>query len=464
MEEFSLTLRLRTAILALVGIALVAPAFAGVLYVPIAINTTDDDVTRRTELWVTNPSDTDIAGFFATFIPSLADGTVRDAEPPVYFVAPGESVRFGDLVPPGGVGMLEIEGSPGLVVSARLVSDVSGFNEMPEPDELPVLGSSNILPAGGTAWLQGFERADDSRFSNLGLVNLSHTTMNCTLDVRHADGLLIVQNINLPLPPLSQVQFEDAFALLPLSYVPPGARLRVTCDQQFWAYMTIYDNRTGDKQMVEPSLTPEDSALQKPTGDGDGGGGGGGGEPPPPPEGNATTFTLPGQFLNCSPNNANWRFNMPFNGSKVFKKVILDFDVRTAGWDSGNSNGFHCVFWLNNGNQWADMMGYLNALGTRNLMRLEVNAGTDIRQNKAPGMQTNTSYHVRYEFDTNSRTVEYKVTQGGSTRVQASYSNSLNKINTSSMFIEFGTQLAPEGPEAKTYNWKFSNFQAQFIP
>ncbi len=155
---------------------------------------------------------------------------------------------------------------------------------------------------------------------------------------------------------------------------------------------------------------------------------------------------------------------MPFAGSKVFRKAILDFDVRTAGWDSGNANGFHCVFWLNNGNQWADMMGYINALGTRNLTRLEVNAGTEIRQNQSPGMQTNTSYHVRYEFDTIAKTVHYRITQGGSTRVQATYSNPLNKINTSSMFIEFGTQIAPEGPEAHTYNWKFSNFQAQFIP
>ncbi len=122
-----MTRRLHTVIPVLLGAALVAPAFAGMLYVPIAVNTTDGDVTSRTELWVTNPSDSDLAGFFATFIPALADGTVREGEPPSYFVAPGESVRFGDLVPQGAVGMLEIEGSPGLVVSARLVSEVTGF-------------------------------------------------------------------------------------------------------------------------------------------------------------------------------------------------------------------------------------------------------------------------------------------------------------------------------------------------
>jgi len=462
MEEFSLTLRLRTAILVLLGAALVAPAWAGMLYVPIAINLNEDGITRRTEVWISNPSDSDLGGFFSTFIPALADGTAREGEPPAYFVAPGESVRFTDLVPAGGAGMLEIEGSPGLVVSARLVTEVAGFNEDPEPVELPVLGSGNILPAGHRAWLQGMERLDDYRYSNFGIVNLGQSTMNCSLDVRQASGLLIIQNVNIPMPPLSMVQYKDAFQLLPLPYVPTGARLSVTCDQPYWTFFSLYDARTGAKQLIEPSMTPEDSTLQKPSG------GGSDDDPPPPPpppaEGNATVFTLPGQFLNCGPNNTNWRFNMPFGGSKQFKKIILDFDVRTAGWDSSNSNGYHCVFWLNNGNAWADMMGYLNTLGTRNLMRLEVNAGGEIRQNKGPGMQTNSSYHVNYVFDTNARQVSYKVTTGGGTRVQASYGNSLNKINTGSMFIEFGTQLAPEGPEAKTYNWKFSNFQAQFIP
>jgi len=462
MEEPPLNRRLRTAIVALASLALVAPAWAGMLYVPIAVNQTDGDLTRRTELWVTNPSETDVLGFFATFIPALADGTAREGEPPVYWVSPGASVRFGDLVPQGGRGMLEIEGSPGLVVSARLVTDVSGFAEEPEAVELPVLGSGNILAAGASAWLQGFERVDDSRYSNVGLVNLGHASMTCALDLRHADGLLIVQNINLAMPPLSMVQFDDAFSLLPVSFVPEGARMRVTCDQPFWTFMSLYDDRTGGKQLIEPSLTPEDSTLQKPSGTGEPPPDG---EPPPPPEDpDGVLFTLPGQFLNCGPNNTNWRFNMPFGGSKTFRKVILDFDVRTAGWDSHNANGYHCIFWLNNGSAWANMMGYLNALGTRNLTRLEVNAGGEIRANKAPGLQTNTSYHVRYEYDTVAKSIEYKVTSGGGVRVQASYGTSLKQINTSGMFIEFGTQLAPEGPEAKTYNWKFSNFQAQFIP
>jgi len=460
MEEHSLTRRLHIPILVLLGAAMAAPVFAGMLYVPIAVNRYADGVTNRTEVWISNPSDTDLGGFFSTYLPALSDGTVRTEEPPAYFVAPGESVRFTDLVPADGFGMLEIEASPGLVVSARLVTEVDGLNEIPEPVELPVLGSGNILPAGHRAWLQGLERLDDYRYSNFGIVNLGQATMNCSLDVRHASGLLIVQNINIPMPPLSMVQYNDAFSLLPLPYVPTGARMSITCDQPFWTFFSLYDDRTGAKQLIEPSMTPEDSTLQKPTGDG-GGGSGGGGEPP---DSTATVFTLPGQFLNCSPNNTNWRFNMPFGGSRQFKKVILDFDVRTAGWDSHNSNGYHCVFWLNNGNSWSDMMGYLNALGTRNLMRLEVNAGTDIRQNKGPGMQTNSTYHVNYVFDTNAKQVSYKVTTGGGTRVQASYSNNLNKINTSSMFIEFGTQLAPEGPEATTYNWKFSNFQAQFVP
>lgn len=449
---------LRPALLALLGFALVAPLSAGLVYVPVGLNESADSTIRNTELWVTNPTDASVLGFFARFIPSFADGTAPAGEAPARFIAPGESLRFTDLIPQGGRGMLEIEGSPELIISARLAPDAVGFANDPEPVEVPVLGSKDLIPPGGSAWLQGFERSGSTRYANLGVVNLAHTAATCTVDVRQADGLLIVQNVSFPMAPLSQVQFDDAFALLGLTNVAWGARVRVSCDQTFWAYNSIYDVNTGWVQFGRPSATPADSTLAKPE-EGGGGGGGGGGEPVDP---TAVVFQLPGNFLTCN-GCGNWQYDMPFGSTRRFRKIVLDFDVFVKQWDNNRTNGFHCVFWLNNGSSWSNMMGYLNSKGTQGKMTFQVNYGVGHETTQYPGMQTGTTYHVHYEYDMVGGEVWYQVKNGSSVRVSGSHNTGADDVTSSKMFIQFGTQIA-EGPEARTSGWKWYDFTAQFIP
>jgi hypothetical protein len=453
-----MTRPLRPALLALLGFALVAPLSAGLVYVPVGLNESADSTIRNTELWVTNPTDASVLGFFARFIPSFTNGTQITGEVPARFIAPGESLRFTDLIPQGGRGMLEIEGSPELIISARLAPDAVGFANDPEPVEVPVLGSKDLIPAGGSAWLQGFERSGSLRYANLGIVNLAHTAATCTVDVRQADGLLIVQNVSFPMAPLSQVQFDDAFALLGLTNVAWGARVRVSCDQTFWAYNSIYDVNTGGVQFGRPSATPADSTLAKPDGDG-GGGGGGGGDPVDP---NAVVFQLPGNFLTCN-SCGNWQYDMPFGSTRRFRKIVLDFDVFVKQWDSNRSNGFHCVFWLNNGQSWSNMMGYLNSKGTQGRMTFQVNYGVGHETAQTPGMLTGSTYHVHYEYDMVEGRVWYQVKNGSSVRVSGSHNTSANDVTSSKMFIQFGTQIA-DGPEARTQGWKWYDFTAQYIP
>ncbi|NJL28469.1 MAG: hypothetical protein HC897_11565, partial [Thermoanaerobaculia bacterium] len=93
----------------------------------------------------------------------------------------------------------------------------------------------------------------------------------------------------------------------------------------------------------------------------------------PDPEPNATVFELPGNFLTCN-RCGNWQYDMPIpGGRKNFSKVVVDFDVFIAGWDNNRPNGFHCIFWLNNGPNWPDMMGYLNSRGTQNRVVFQTN-------------------------------------------------------------------------------------------
>jgi hypothetical protein len=445
-----------------------APASAGLLYVPTAFSVNDGDTLRRTELLVTNPSDTAVLGFFARFLPALTDGTQRAGlpEPPVYFIAPGQSARFSDLIPAGQRGLLEIEGSPELVVSARLVSDVVGFNDDPEPVDLPVLSSKNAVAANGSIWLQGLEKEGSLRRSNLGVVNLGFAAATCSLDIRQVDGLLVLQNVTFPLPPLSQVQYDDAFGLLGLNSVPEGARVRISCNQTFWAFTSTYDDRTGAAHFVGPSATVSESSLAKPVppDPGGGGGGGGGGEEPTDPD--AVVFRLNGEFLKSNSSNTNWRYTMHFGAVKNFKKIVIDFDLFVSGFDPHLSSGFHCIFWLNNGSSWNNMLGYLNSRGTKGTTVFQVNStgGGWIERSQNKTVQPGNNYHVNYTYDTVGDTVSYEIRQGSSVRVGTEYDINVGTININSAFIEFGTQVAPEGPEATTYGWRFSNYVAHFIP
>ncbi|MEO8197099.1 MAG: hypothetical protein ABI689_10280, partial [Thermoanaerobaculia bacterium] len=435
------------------------------VYLPGAINEADGGYVRSTEFWATNP-DTAIQGFVVRYIAATANGTVRTAgdETGPYYLAPGESKRFSSLVPSGFRGILELDGAAMLQFSGVLtVRGQSGG--MVAEDEIPVLDQTELFPAGSTIALQGMERSGTALTSNLGLVNLSKTSTHCTVTLRQRDGLLVVQNVPVNLAPLTSIQFDDAFALVGQTSVVEGARSEVRCDQTFWAYMSTYNDQTGEVEFVEPSATIGGSTLTKPivsSPDPD--------PDPNPPPGNATVFTRNGEIVRYPTNNNglhNYRVNMPFGGSRNFRKVVVDFDFHVGGWDRSNGSGFHCVFWLNNGSSWNNMFGYVNLRGSRGLTVFQVNAtGGGWQETNQNGSPTpGNDYHMHYEYDLNEHTVFYRITHaGGGTVSTKSYTLRGNTFSTSSFFIEFGYQHASEGPEAYTPGWTFSDLTAAFIP
>jgi hypothetical protein len=207
------------------GLALAAaPLAAGPVYLPVALNEIDGAYQRTTEVWVTNP-DGAIQGFVVRRISSGGDGTLRTTGDEIgpYYLAPGESRRFDDLVPGGFRGMLELDGATVLHFSAALTSKTLQGLKVSE-SEIPVLTQADLSPSNEPVLLQGLERAGTTLTTNFGLVNLSHSPNACTVSLRQKDGLLIIQNVNLNLAPLTQAQFDDTFAILGLSVVPEGAR------------------------------------------------------------------------------------------------------------------------------------------------------------------------------------------------------------------------------------------------
>ena len=459
---------MKRTLLALCTLALAAaPVLAGPVYLPGAIHVTDGAYVRSTELWVTNP-DTAVQGFVVRFLSGNTNGTLRVAgdETGPYYLAPGETKRYSNLVPAGFRGMLELDGALTMQFSGALTVRNANGTKVAEA-EVPVLNQADLAAAFGTIALQGWERAGSTLTTSLGVVNMSHTTANCEVTIRLKDGLLAIQNVPITLQPLSQLLFDDALAAVGLSTVTEGARSEVRCNQPFWAFITTQNDQTGEVEFIEASRTVAGSTLTEPAGvtpnpDPD--------PDPDPPPGDAVVFTRDGLIVRYPTQHGalnNFRVNMPFSGTREFRKIELDFDFHIGSWDPRNANGFHCIFWLNNGSSWSNMFGYVNTRGVRNLTVFQVNATGGGRQEQASGgsPQPGGNYHMHYEYDLEEGTVFYRITTaGGSTVVSRGYGLRGQTFSTSRFFIEFGYQHAEEGPEAYTPGWTFSNLEAVFIP
>lgn len=454
-----MTRRFHHAAFALCVIALsalaAAPLAAGPIYLPIGLHETDGGYVRNTDIWVTNP-DTVTQGFVVRYIAQLANGTTRTQgdETGPYYVGAGETKRYSELIPAGFRGLLEIDGAAMLEFNGMLTTrGLQGA--IAHESEIPLLTQVDLAPAGGSLWLQAWERSGTTTTTNLGIVNLSQVAAHCTVDVRQKDGLLIVQGVGLDLAPLTVVQFDDALGILGQTTVQAGARARVSCNQTFWAYSSVYDDQSGGVDFIEPSSSIGSSTLVQPAGPP--GGGGGGTEP------DAVVFTLPGEFLNCAPCD-HWNYHMNTGGAE-FTKIIMDFDVHVGRWDSHRPSGFHNVVWIQNGGSWGNMIAYLNSKGSQGRMTFQVNDGVGQENNQSPGMQTDTDYHIRYEYNLVDHFVRYQIFQNGTQRTRGEYaiSHGVHSIRPSGFFAAFGGQSAA-GPEAATPGWRFSNLVAQFVP
>ncbi len=458
---------MKRALLALSMLALAAaPVAASPIYLPAAIHETDGAYTRATELWVTNP-DTLTQGFVVRYIATNADGTVRTEgdESAPYYIEPGESKRYTNLVPEGFRGMLELSGAGvlqfnGILTARNVDSTIVG------EAEVPVLTQADLAASGSSLTLQGWQRSGTSLTTNLGVVNAAHTAAHCTVSIRQRSGLLIVQNVGIDLSPLTLLQFDDVLAGLGMTTVQDGARSEITCDQSFWTYISTYDDQTGAVKFIEPSTWLGSSTLTKPTGS----------DPDPdpdpdPPPGDAVVFTRNGEMVRYPMNNNgsvhNYRVDLPFSGSRRFSEITVDFDFHVGGWDPRKPNGIHCIMWLNNGNAWSNMFGYVNALGPQGNTKFRIN-------NTGHGMVNTTNsgsphpggdYHMRYEYDlTRDKALMKITTASGSPVVSKTINLTGTTFQTSGFFIEFGYQKADEGPESYTPGWTFSNLRAVFIP
>jgi hypothetical protein len=424
------------------------PAFAGAVYVPLATNADIGGVRLRTEVSIANTRTA--AGPVKTFfIPTNANGTVRPAgnQPATVQIAGGVT----QILPPvadGATGLLEISGNPGFEVSARVFTRGEGVY-------LPVISSDNLIPADGTANLQGLLR-DGNRITSYALVNLEQGQADCTVRVFRSNGQPIGAAAVVSLPPLSHRQFVDPLA--PETNLS-GARATATCNRPFYAYITTLDLTNGDLTFAGPGEAAS-STLSRP------------GEELPQIGACGTGIDClqrTGAVFTPSRSTPTARIDLPFHRNIPYTKARLQLDVKVGNWASQQRDGIHHLFTLARGDS-ETRLGYAAVRGpSRNFafflhnLGLPGEPGNRFQQDNVQ-LQNGQTYHVDYVYDPGTGKVDFTLSRNGSPVVRLSDSETFVdaiRADGQGYFVELG--LAPLGPHAPTYGWTYSNLKVEFF-
>lgn len=379
------------------------PSHAGTVYVPLTVQMNVDGISLETQVWLTNST-----GHFAkaevVFIPLASDGTkrkgaeVKAKEIPVWA---GTTVRYDPLTNGPAIGLLEITLPDGVYATARLAGEHPLFGHA-LGTEVPVVTSANLIAAGGTAQVQGWQREANGVVTDFGLVNLSHQANSCQVSVFNGGGAQVKSSVLLPIKPLSMVHFTDALGILGESN-NPNARAEVTCDGEFYPFSLLSDFRTGETLFLTPSGSGE-SALSPP------------GQAPKAPQcssGATHCFTIPGLVFRAAKGNFTTGRTFPVPKG-TYRKVHAQFKLKNGGWHPRGSSLRYMVLWMAQNGRNRDLFAYSFYEGpnkNKATLRYGFNSEHGDKTKFPDGLvwPVGTTYIVDYVYDTETRVVVQEI-------------------------------------------------------
>ncbi|HYU34254.1 MAG TPA: hypothetical protein VEW48_19035 [Thermoanaerobaculia bacterium] len=449
------------------------PAFAGTVYVPVAPPQRIGDVVYRTQVVVGNPGGT--ARLTTAFIASGHDGTRTGTAPSTASVPANGTLVLTNLTPTGREGMLEISGAPQLAVSARLEA-VSRTGRILSSAPLPVVGSRDLVPGGGTAELQGIGRTAAGVLHRFGLINLGAEEAACTATAYRAAGTPAGSPVRVTAPARSHTMLPTPLAAFGAALFTE-ARVEVSCDQPFYAYALQLSPDRAAAAFVGPSVTlgSELAAAQELRGRADDGGGddrgglGDGGEGDDDgsgddqgDNGNDATgepvvsqdqLSFPGLFLNARQGNSYRQLDLPLASGVRYKRVTVDFDLYLNQWASPL---FNCVTSLRR----TDKVLYYGLILRGDRAKTVLDLGRDqLARDDGPWKQR-TNYHIRMVTDAQSRRVTLQVFQGDQLVHALSGAMSTRDLTVPAgrkMRVDFGIGKVADGAYFPPLGWRFSN-------
>lgn len=452
--------------------AALSPALAGTIYVPLASDQKVGAVEYRTEVSVANPGGV-ARRFTARFVPTGTDGTRDRGAVHHHAVAAGATVLLTNVAPRGGHGMLEIDGAPQLVVTARVVAFGAGGRVL-SSSPLTVVDGDDPLARRETAHLQGLAHGTPGAFSYFGLLNLTGAPLRCSVDAFRSDGGRIGQTAQVELPPLSHAAVGNP--LLPLgSALFKEARAEVTCNGAFYPFALLFTSDGSETAFVPPSAAlsaginvgrgenppappppsnppPSNPPPAPPAPD----------PPAPPPSGPAggQIVSVSGNFLQVRQNTPYRSFDLPLRPGTRYKRLTVEYDLQLGRWQS---EWFHGIMSLRR----TDRTLYAGVLVKGKDSKTILDLGHE-RQEKAVGpWRPNGTYRVRLDYDVASRRVTLRLFQNGQV-VHAiggrMTSTDLRAFGSHKVKVDFSLPQAAHSAYYPTFGSTYSNLKVTAEP
>lgn len=453
--------------LAVSALGLVSPVFAGTVYVPVIDQAGTNGSGHATEVWISNSGVADRA-FSTTFLAADTDGTKRQGQPQQATVQAGRTSVLDGISAAGKVGLLEVTSTSRFLVEARLTSAHINANAITYAT-VPVISSDNAVAGGAWAHLLGMER-DQTRgdHTSLAVVNLGKTAAQCQIKVFRANGTPIGGTSLITLSPLSLRHYTDALAILG-ELNARDVRAEVSCDQQFFAFATLFKASNSQHLFLVPSSGGA-STLTAP---------GEQGETDPESSG-GLVFQKSGLIHTVTSSNQKGIVDIPVPQAMNLRRLIVDVDFIPGPWNRIRTPANHAIIWIHRkvGAQEfrSNSVVNVNAFSGKDTIKMNQNVDLPARnqtsaEQRADLVQGQT-YHLRYVYDAEGSNVTAVVTHKGNGNEIVNMSM-LGTAKNGALFVEpnelraeFGHYnfQAHEGPEVASFGWQYLNLRVEMVP
>jgi hypothetical protein len=429
----------RTLFLAALSVA--GAAQAGTVYIPVPGNATVGTASYQVQVAVANTG-TQTVTLKQALLATDTDGTQRPNPPSTTQILAGRTT----VLQPGSAfkGLLEISGDSTVSYTARLAGSGPGRIGV----YLPAITSSNLIPAGQTAVLQGL-LSGSGRSADLNLVNFSPVASQCIATLTQTDGTVIGTPATFSLKPLSHRGIGNIFSGGSASEV----RAAVTCTQSFFTFALVSDAATGEITYVGPAGSGT-STLTVP-----------GQTPPGTCPAGATCFDAKGIVHQPTPANPVHRVQFPAPAG-VAKRLRMSLDVTVGPWYPNDPEGKHLIYWfvVNRNFDMAGMLYFRGPTASTALVRhgMELTHPQKLRIEKPFAAVIGHTYHCDNDYDMAGRVYTVTVTDLTTGQIAVTLTGVPNLSSfplkaTDNLLVDMGFAEGVTVDEVPSFGWTYSN-------
>ncbi len=318
---------------------------------------------------------------------------------------------------------------------------------------VPIIRDTNLLAAGQTATLSGFEY--DVR--TIAIANLGSAAMSCTMGFIDAQGAPTSSDFGVSVGSRSLRQFDDALGVASTRGTRGAA---LTCNQPFYALAALQDAATGEPFLVAAEPASGGYHLVTPLSCSD------------PNTPSVICYKVQGVFHTATSAVPKAIVHVPVTQQLRLSKVELDFDVTVGPWDRKRPDWAHNLIWSHRSDRFrSNTMFNVNAFGPRrNNFKFNQNfdmaPGTNRVAQQGYAFQLGQTYHINCTYDGPNRAVTVKLLQTGnllrSLQVQGTAANKTLLFAAGQDVVgDFGNYKGQAGPEVASVGWSYANYIVQ---